>query len=293
MINLTHLQIIFFRGIASLIPVKASIFYFILIFSLVFAPCRPGLKAFAEPKYTIYFYNPESNIDNYASLKTKFDLYLKKIGPYQFQPFSNRNTFESKTRDQHNCVFILSSWYYKELKNLFSIKPVLIGTLDGNSYQKKVLIAKKNINCPAMLKGCSIASSGGKEYTVEFLHSMLKEKDKEIVETLQILNVPKDIDALISIGFGLVQAALTTEYSIEMLADINNRLYKNLSILAMSEESLLPVVAIPTESGRVVPELVEIIANMGKTPDGKSDIQMLGLDGWKRLDESDWELLQK
>ncbi|MCF6149144.1 MAG: phosphate/phosphite/phosphonate ABC transporter substrate-binding protein [Candidatus Kuenenia sp.] len=288
-----YLQVILLRRIAFLVSVKALLFYLILIFFIVFAPCRPGLTVFAESKYTIYFYNPESNIDNYASLKTKFDLYLKKIGPYQFQPFSNRNTFENKTRGQHNCVLILSSWYYKELKNLFSIKPVLIGTLDDNSYQKKVLIAKKNINCPAMLKGCSIASSGGKEYTVEFLQSMLKEKDKEIVETLQILNVPKDIDALISIGFGLVQAALTTEYSIEMLADINNGLYKNLSILAMSEESLLPVVAIPAESGHVVPELVETIANMEETPDGKSNIQMLGLDGWKMLDENDWELLQK
>lgn len=292
MINLTHLQIIFFRRIAFLIPVKISFSCAIVFFFIILQPYHAGTTAFGESKCTIYFYNPESNIDNYASLKTKFDLYLKKIGPYQFQPFSDRKTFENKTRGQHNCIFILSSWYYKELRNFTSLKPVLIGTLDGNSIQKKVLIAKKNIDSLSMLKGSSVASSGSKEYTVKFLQSMLTGNDKNIPETLQILNVPKDIDALISVGFGLVQAALTTEYSIEMLADINNGLYKNLSVLAVNEKSLLPVVAIPTEYGKGTTELLEIIKTMGEMPEGKSNLQMFGIDGWKMLDESDWELLR-
>ncbi|MBM4053678.1 MAG: phosphate/phosphite/phosphonate ABC transporter substrate-binding protein [Planctomycetes bacterium] len=273
--------------------IKSSFFYLIVTFFLVLKPVCFGQTTINESKGIIYFYNPESNIDNYAALKTKFDKYLKKIGPYQFQPFNERTTFENMTRGRHNCVFILSSWYFKELKNSFSIQPILIGTLDGNSNQKKVLIAKNNISSLTMLKGCSIASSGSKEYTIKFLQSMLKEKNKEIAETLQILNVPKDIDALISVGFGLVQAALTTQCSIEMMADINNTLYKNLSILAMDENSLLPVVATPSAHDREATELLDIITNMDKTPDGKSNLQMLGVDGWKELDESDWDLLRK
>lgn len=292
MIKSAFLQITITREPSFLFSVKASLIYLILLIFLLLIPFHTGLTAFGESKCTIYFYNPESNIDNYASLKTKFDLYLKKIGPYQFQPFSDRKTFENKTRGQHNCIFILSSWYYKELRHFTSLNPVLIGTLDGNSIQKKVLIAKKNIDSLSMLKGSSVASSGSKEYTVKFLQSMLTGNDKNIPETLQILNVPKDINALISVGFGLVQAALTTEYSIEMLADINNGLYKNLSILAVNEKSLLPVVAIPTEYGKGATELLEIIKNMGKTPEGKSNLQMFGIDGWKMPDESDLELLR-
>ncbi len=41
-----------------------------------------------------------------------------------------------------------------------------------------------------------------------------------LIDTCQILAVPKDIDALISMGFGLVQAALTTEYSISNAAEV-------------------------------------------------------------------------
>lgn len=273
---------------AKLLP----FFRTIVFFSLVLLPWRTGNTAVDEPVGTIYFYNPESNIDNYASLKTKFDLYLKKTGPYQFQPFSDRNTFENKTRGQHNCIFILSSWYYKELKSFTSLKPVFIGTLDGNSVQKKALIAKKPINSLKMLKNNTIASSGSKEYTLKFLQSVLTENDKYIAESVQILNVPKDIDALISVGFGLVQAALTTEYSIEMLANINNGLYKNLSVLAVTEESLLPVVAAPSEYGKGTEKLLEIIKDMGKTPEGKSNLQMFGIDDWKILDESEWKLLR-
>ncbi len=244
-------------------------------------------------KYTVYFYNPESNVDNFASLKTRMDMYLKNLGPYQFQPFCDRNIFETTIRGKHDCVFILSSWHYKELKESLPIKPVFVGIADGESVQKKVLSSKNTIKSIGMLKGASIASAGSKEYTRKLLTMMLGKDNTRLVGTFQILSVPKDIDALISIGFGLVQAALTTEYSISLLPSINECLCKKLTILAKSEESLLPIVAIPEIHDPEVVKLLEIVETMQKTTEGKNCIRMFGLDGWRKLEGKDLELLQK
>lgn len=272
---------------------KNTLFYIILITLSCMLLGSFRCEASGSSKCTVYFYNPESNVDNFASLKTRLDIYLKNLGPYQFQPFCDRNTFETTIRGKHDCIFILSSWHYKELKKFFPMKPVMVSTAGGKPIQKKILSAKNTVNNPRMLKGAAIASSGSEEYTRKLLASMLGKDNAWLVDTFQILSVPKDIDALISIGFGLVQAALTTEYSVSMLPSINQRLCKKLTVLAKSEESLLPIVAIPEVHDPEVSKLLEIVENMGRTTEGKNCIQMFGLDGWKKLDEKDWELLRK
>lgn len=293
MLDRMHLRKIISYNLFSLPLSKLT--FFCIIFVVFFSPLPDHSRdeVFGESQYTIYFYNPESNVDNFASLKTRLDLYLKTLGPYQFQPFCDRNTFETNIQGKQDCVLILSSWYYKELMAFFPIKPIFVGVVDNESTQKKVLISKKDINNLKMLKGVSIASAGSKEYTNKFLKLMLGKEHAWLVDTFQILSVPKDIDALISVGFGLVQAALTTEYSISKLSSINQGLYQKLTILAKSDDSLLPIVAVPKTHNSKVSKLLEVVENMGKTVEGKKDIQILGIDSWKRLDENDWKLLRK
>ena len=144
-----------------------------------------------------------------------------------------------------------------------------------------------------LLKNAGIASAGSEEYTRKYLKSMVGEGYAGLIDTCQILAVPKDIDALISMGFGLVQAALTTEYSISKLSVINPGLYKKLTILTKSGESLQPIVAVPEAYSPEVTKLLEIVEGMEKTPAGKNCLQMFGIDGWKKPGKSEWELLRK
>ena len=268
-------------------PGRATVLFFVIAFLCV-APVAIGAT-----RYTVYFYNPESNVDNFASLKTRLDVYLKNIGPYQFQPFCDRETFEATIRDKRDCILIISSWYYKELKNSFPARPMLVGTVDGKSIQKKILSSKIPLNNLMMLKNASIASSGSEEYTRKYLKSMVGEEHAGVIDTCQILAVPKDIDALISMGFGLVQAALTTEYSISKLSAINPGLSGKLTILTKSGESLQPIVAVSEVHNPEVAKLLEIIEGMEKTPAGKNCLQMFGIDGWKKPETSEWELLRE
>lgn len=107
MIKSAFLQITITREPSFLFSVKASLIYLILLIFLLLIPFHTGLTAFGESKCTIYFYNPESNIDNYASLKTKFDLYLKKIRHTSFNPSAIEKLL--RTKPEVSIIAFLSS----------------------------------------------------------------------------------------------------------------------------------------------------------------------------------------
>lgn len=243
--------------------------------------------------YTVYFYNPESNVYNFTSLKTQIDIYLKRFGPYRFQPFNSRDMFEQELAKNTNGIVLVSSAHYRILQKTTALQPVLTGVVNGKTTQRKVLSTKKNIEELNELRGFSIASSGRDDYTHTTLTKMLGKKHRQLLGSFQILNVPKDIDALISVGFGMADVALTTEESIAMLMQINPRLHKKLAILAKGEATLLMIAAIPEQHDPAIRSLLKIIQNMPHTPAGGKRISMLGIDSWKELDETEKELLTK
>lgn len=251
-----------------------------------------AIRLTAASKYTIYFYNPETNINNFASLKIEFDTYLSNFGNYQFQPFSDKDTFEKFIAKKKDCVFLISSWHFKSLREKYPMEPVLIGVLKGKSTQRKILLAKENIKNLDLLKGGNIASAGSEDYTRNILIQMFGQKGKKIIDSLKVLIVPKDIDALMAVGFGMANSALAAESSVAKLSSINPKQYKMMKQLSASKEILLPVLARPKECDKDVEKLIAIIEKMGELSEGKNKLKMLGLDGWKRLDESEMKIFE-
>lgn len=248
--------------------------------------------AYADGICAAYFYNPESNVDNFAFLKEEMDLYFKKSCNCRFQPFIEKDIFEKQFIGNQDALIILSSWHYKMLKKRSGIKPVLVGVVNGKTTQKKILSSKKKIQNIEMLKGTRIASASSDEYTRYLLKQMVGKDNEKLVDSFRLLGVPKDIDALISVGFGVADAALTTENSLDMLSTINPRLKSKLVTLASSRELLLPIVAIHEELNPAVVKLLVTLKNMAGTEGGNKGIQMLGLDGWEKFDEQDEELFK-
>ncbi len=248
-------------------------------------------KTIADHKYTIYFYNPETNINNFASLKKEFDTYLSSFGEYQLQPFSERDTFDKVISEKKDGIFLVSSWHYKRLKETVPMEPALVAVSKNKSTCKRVLSVKKIINNLNLLRGATVASSSSEDYTKNILKKMLGEKD--IINSIKILTVPKDIDALMSVGFGVAAGALTTDSSLEKLAMINQKQHEMLRQLAISEEILLPIAAVPRPSNDNHKKLLRIMKEMGTVTEGKSKLNMLGLDNWKELDESEMKSLEK
>lgn len=171
------------------------------------------------------------------------------------------------------------------------MKPLLVGISKGKSTHRKILSAKKQFKNLVFLKGKTIASAGNKEYTRNILLQIFG-KDKEgIVNSLKIMPVPKDIDALMAVGFGMAAAALTTGRSLVKLEKINPNQYRLLRQLGKSEEMLLAIVAAPEQLDINGNDLIRVLEEMSAVSEGEDNLRMLGLEGWKKLNPRELKVL--
>ena len=252
----------------------AVLLFFGVVFCLTFAAFAIGDKT------TIYFYSSETSINNFKSLKMEFDRYLSKRGPYEFQPFSEREAFEKYVRDKKQCILLLSSWHYSKINKEYALTATLAGIRNGQKYQKRVLVTKDE-----SVKTGRVASASSIEHTSSYLRTMLK--GKKILDKIQVLTVPKDIDALMSVGFGMSRMALTSASALDEFKKANPKLHQKMKIFAEGEESLLLIVAVPKGFSKEAKKIVAVFQNMAADPEGKEKLMMLGLDGWQPLDPSE------
>ena len=244
----------------------------------------------APEKITIYFYSAETNINNFKSLKMEFDGYLAQFGNYEFQPFSDRKTFEEHVRDKAQSLLLVSSWHYANIYQDYGLAPLLVGVRNGQMSQKRILVSLQKAN-PADIAGAGqIASASSVPHTTSILSGMFHEE--EATASFKILTVPKDLDALMSVGFGMAKSALITENSFESLKTINPSLHKKLNIIAESEETLLLIIAAPENFVSDARELLSILQTMPTDPNGEKRVRMLGLDDWQPIEPSNRSKLE-
>ncbi len=232
----------------------------------------------------IYFYNPETNINNFATLKTAFDTYLVNHGGYYFQPFDSRENFESVIQEKKGDVYLLSSWHLKALqqKNV-PLKIALVGTSKGNTMQRKVLSTKKDIADVTMLKNTVVAGAGSEEYIHSVLKQILGKEQEALLKDIKILIVPKDIDAIMAVGFGMATAAICAESGLDKLAMINPNQFRELHSLGFSEKDYLLVAATLQKPEQQEVELLEVLRTMSEAEAGGENLKLLGIDGWRAM----------
>ena len=250
----------------------------------------PALCAAPADKVFIYFYSSETNINNFKSLKMGFDKYLAEYGPYEFQPFEDRETFEEHIKDKEKCLLLLSSWHFKNIYNDYGLRFALTGLRNGKKYQQRILVALDTVLSTDDVVGTSIASASSVEHTKSAVAGMFEEEDT--AAKTSILSVSKDLDALMCVGFGMSTAALTTRNSFEELKKINPLLHGKMKILAEGLESLSLIMAVPAGFTEQAVQPINVIKSMTMNPDGMKKMQMLGLDGWQEPDLSDRQILE-
>jgi len=266
--------------------------------AVVFAACLhclllPSSTAEAETEVgsAVFFYNSETNINNFSMLKGEFDAYLSTKGGHRFQPFSKRTDFERFVLARTQGVILVSSWHFQRLREQMALDPVMVGMSGNECTHKRVLTAKKSIPDATALRGQRIASAGSRDSTITALRKMLPPDQHELIDSLKILVVPKDIDALMAVSFGMAKAALTTEGSLHKLQKINPKQHELLHPLATSEGTLLPVVAVLKGASAGDRNLLAVIEAMGQRPEGVERLRMIGLDRLRKLDESEKQIL--
>lgn len=238
---------------------------------------------------TVFFYNPESSVDNFAALKSEFDDYLSNLGEFAFQPFSERATFETALTEKSQGIYLLSSWHYTQLNSKTPLEAKLVGVSKGELQQRKILTAK-DISTISSLSGATIAGAGSDEYIKGQLQQMLGSEYSVIIPKIKLLSVPKDIDALMAVGYGVAGAAISSETSFNKLAMINPKQHAQLKKLADGEKNFLLIAAVTKVQKTDETPLLKVIEGMQDQEIGERKLKMLGLDGWKRIDALDASL---
>ena len=247
----------------------------------------------AQRPVTIYFYSAESNINNFSSLKTEFDRYLAMQGAFRFQPFSDRATFEKSIGAEREGVFVLSSWHFRNLRDRVPMEALLVGVSKNQSERRLMLSVRKSITALNQLQNATVASAVSDEYTQSLLRQMMPGVGRGSEPGPKVLVVPKDIDALMAVGFGIADAAVATEDGLAQLTKVNPKLAGSLHTLATSERVLLPVVAVPRGVGEAVRNLVAIVEAMGRDAEGTRRLNMIGFDALKPLSAAELKALQR
>ncbi|MGZ4955551.1 MAG: hypothetical protein ACXV8Q_10600 [Methylobacter sp.] len=231
----------------------------------------------------IYFYDPETNVNNFAALKAAFDAYLLSHGGYYFQPFESKEKFEAVIHEKKGDVYLLSSWHLKALqqKNV-PLKVALVGMSKGHTMQRKVLSAKKGIANVAMLKNTVIAGAGSEEYIYSVLKQIFGNEQEPLLKGIKILIVPKDIDAIMAVGYGMASAAISAESSLDKLAMINPNQFRELHRLGFSEKDYFLVAATLKKPEQQEAQLLEVLRKMSDGAGGEN-LRLLGIDGWRAL----------
>jgi len=233
----------------------------------------------------ILFFSSETNVNNYKSLKMEFDEYLLALGPYELQPFSDRAVFEEHLKEASGGLVLLSAWHYRNIFADYSLKPLLAGARGGSKYQRAILVAKGSPPRDDWTTLVPIACAASIQHARSLLGEMAQ--NKTLAESMRILTVPKDVDALLSVSLGMSRSALASERSLEDLRGLSSGLHAQMKIIAHTNQSLFLVLAGRGNSKAQSTELLRIVGQMASNPKGKELMGMIGLDAWEELSLSD------
>ncbi|RLA69790.1 MAG: hypothetical protein DRG09_04940 [Epsilonproteobacteria bacterium] len=239
------------------------------IISIFFLFC---VMLFAEP-HKVYYYTTDKNIDNFKILKVNFDRYLTKYGDYEFQAFSDKEMFETFLKD-NDTIVMLSSLHYKQISKKHNLNAVCVAQNKKSITDTNVIIGKKS----APLQG-TLTTAFSKKYTKKLLRKTFG------ISHLTLLKVPKEIDALMSVGYGMSQFASVSKSSFKLLQKTNRPLTKDMRIYSESDPNYRMLVAVNNKNAKDK-DFIRIFTNMNKSKNGKSILKILGIDNLVKLNNT-------
>jgi len=234
---------------------------------------------FAEPQ-KVYFYTSNHTIDDFKTFKIIFDRYLSQYGDYEFQAFSDKKSFESFMKNKSDIV-LLSSFHYRQLSMKHHLHALLVAKSKKSIKSTNVIVGK--VNNP--LHG-TITTAFSRKYTNKLVQSVFGKRH------FTILQVPKEMDALLSVGYGMSQFASVSKKSFELLQKTNTYLTKDMRIYSESDTDFKMLVAVNSKLGSDK-KVVKMFSHMKQSKDGRDILKMLGIDSIVALNSKQIRALRR
>ena len=219
---------------------------------------------FAEPQ-KVYFYTSNHVIDDFKAFKITFDRYLSQYGNYEFQAFSDKKFFEGFLKKENDIV-LLSSIHFRQISKDYHLKALLVAKSKKSVTSTNVIVGKRNIP----LRG-TITTALSSKYTNKLVQNIFGKIH------FTILEVPKDMDALLSVGYGMSQFASVSKKSFELLQKTNTYLTRDMRIYNESDPDFKMLVAVNSKLDEDK-KVIQMFNQMKQSRDGRRILKMLGID---------------
>ncbi|MCB1156672.1 MAG: hypothetical protein H7A25_05905 [Leptospiraceae bacterium] len=238
-------------------------FSFLIIFAHIFGNISAG---------NVVYFDPDGNLRNIAGIQANGSFYFRSISKdSQFIVVANRNLMDSKVSQIKPEIMIVQSLYYKEMLKQLNLQAVYIFSYDSKlTYRKKIISLNPEIKSLSSLNKKIIASSLNKKDLI----SLIGKKAEE----WRILNVPKDLDAIMGLKFLQADAAIVSDNSLEVFQKIDPVDYKKINILHSTDKIFRPVVVRTLYSGEESEKIIKSMQNISSDPLGKNFLKTLNLD---------------
>ncbi len=237
----------------------------------------------------LLFYDPDANHQAIVNISSWFNNYLRDSDSgLSFQPVKDRKTFEKLLRQPTTKFAIVSSAFLRDSRGK-GLNALLVPSMAGDVYYRKKLFDKgqgtagdlSGANIAATVTGAD-ANKGGESVLAGLRRTGLK------LTNAHIIPVSKDIDALLALSFGQVQAALVTPSSVEVLKRINPAAVASFRAVIETKPILRSPLCAVTDNTTVGERdaMSRAIATMGEDENGRKAMRTLGFDQWVTFDLS-------
>lgn len=229
----------------------------------------------AEQK--VYYFSAQNTVTNYKQLKIGIDNYFQHFNDVEFQPFKDRIEFERHIKNDKDGIYLLDSQHFESIQQAYNIELRAIGIKNKKLTSQYILVANNASAELSSLNG-TIASTSSESET----HSLLSSITQAPLNSLVYLQVPKALDALLSVTFGISEYALVTQSVLDTMQDINPKLIGKVTVIARGHNIYNLVVASNKKSTNTG-ALLESLLLMDKNVAGIKSLQLLGIDGWQHI----------
>jgi hypothetical protein len=239
-------------------------------------------RASAEPA-ELFFFSPDWTTGNLNVLAEAVDRYIAENElSLKFQAFARYEDFKSQVEVRRPAFVIVPAWVESDGSLGVSLSKIARPVRDGKTSYRKALMARVSVTSTTELNGASIAAAvigTGPEDPKSLLgHFGLAASNADIIP------VPKDIDALLALSFGQVDAALVTPAQLEMLQQVNPNSTKNLHVLDFSPAVPFPSVeSTPYASSDDIADLQRSLPALEQSGSGRALLKVLGFDRFEKV----------
>lgn len=231
----------------------------LVVIAILPAPCG---GAPADSEVGFFYFDPDTRLHDFELLKIRFQEFLPDA--YSFQPFLRMDDLLEELPARRPQFIILTAERTGELASGNTAVPLLVPESGGsNAYRKKLLMRRE-------AKGIQLVAGTRKI-----------DMGEECRDWSWVL-VAKDLDALLAVALGQVDAAIVDPGSIDLLRSINP---SALGKLAVGDDTK-PIYHSPLCFIRELASEGEVDAvrrrflSMHEQPGGRELLMLLGFDRW-------------